>query len=322
MQKHLIILQHNSGKDGKGELANQLWNYMSIVAYAYERGYTIENRSFFEYQHLFTIPPPSRLIWFIFFAPFPALGRLLGHTRATIGWRRIYKLYVITMEAIHTRAVLRSYSSPDITGVFYLPPSEPVKPELMALEKNPSINMIYFDGWLFRNPVGIQKYHKKIMAYFQPKKETQDTVQAFMAPLRNRYDHIIGVHIRQGDYKTFKGGKYFMNQTRIRAILDEYISEYKKDPQKTCFIITSNGSIDKQLFDGLHITVSRQNFIEDLFILASCDIIIGSDSSFSAFAAYYGNIPHVIFKNDPIDWQYYRGETRYFQNRYCTLVHF
>ena len=68
--------------------------------------------------------------------------------------------------------------------------------------------------------------------------------------------------------------------------------------------------------------MSKQSFIEDLFILASRNTVIGSDSSFGAFGAYYGNIPHIVLQNDPMDWDYYREKTVYFQNKYCTLVHF
>ena len=52
------------------------------------------------------------------------------------------------------------------------------------------------------------------------------------------------------------------------------------------------------------------------------DVIIGSDSSFGAFAAYYGNIPHIVFNKKSMDWAYYRNNQKYFQNKYCTLVHF
>lgn len=323
MPKHLIILRHNSGKGGNGRLANQLWNFMSIYAYARERGYNLENYSFFEYSHYFTIPPiHDPLIRWFFFLPFPFLEKKLGHTRATILFRKIYKLYVIVAKLLHHNTVLDSYNSPEIAGIFYLAPSQPLKPDLLKLEQNRNIKTLYFNGWLFRNPVGILKYHQEITDYFKPKDRTLQAVAAFIEPLRKQYDHFVGVHIRQGDYKTFKGGRYFVEQARIREIVDEYTREFKKNPQRTCFIITSNGPIKKELFAGLNIAISSLGFIEDLFLLASCDGIIGSDSSFGNFAAYYGNIPHIIFQNGPVDWQYYREKTQYFQNKYCTLVHF
>lgn len=322
MSKHLIILQHNSGRGGHGRLANQLWNFMSIYAYALERGLDLENHSFFEYAHLFRIPMRNPVIRGLFFMPFPLFERLLGHTRATILARKIYKLYVIAIRIVCRRLVLHSYNSPDIAGIFYLPPSEPVKEELLSLEQDGRVKTIYFDGWLFRNPAGIVKHRDEIVRYFKPKEETMDAITAFLAPIRTRYRHVIGVHIRQDDYKTFKGGRYFVEQHRIQQILDEYLRESGMDPAQTCFVITSNGPVETDLFSGLNIVVSDRSFIQDLFLLASCDAVVGSDSSFGNFAAYYGNIPHIVLTNAPLDWDYYRGKTTYFENQYCTLVHF
>ena len=46
--KKIVILKH-----GGGELANQLWNYVSIYAYSLECGAKITNASFFEYHYYF-----------------------------------------------------------------------------------------------------------------------------------------------------------------------------------------------------------------------------------------------------------------------------
>lgn len=323
MKKHLIILRHNSGKGGHGRLANQLWNFMSIYAYARERGYDLENYSFFEYHDCFQIPPiRNLLVRRLFFSPFPFLAQKLGQTRAAIFTRKIYKLYVIAIKLAHGSVLLDSHNSPDIAGIFYLPPSEPARAALKKLEDDPAVKNIYFDGWLFRNQIGVMKYHREIREYFKPKDQTLQAVSSFIKPLKEYYDRVVGVHIRQDDYKTFKGGRYFVEQTRIREILDEYLREFKKDPQRTCFAITSNGPLDQELFAGLHIVTSNLGFIEDLFLLASCDAVIGSDSSFGSFAAYYGNIPHIVFQNGPMDWLYYLDKKGYFWNKYCTLVHF
>ncbi|MBI3420989.1 MAG: alpha-1,2-fucosyltransferase [Candidatus Sungbacteria bacterium] len=320
--KRLVILRHNSGKGGKGELANQLWNFMSIYAYALECHWPLDNYSFFEYSCYFNITVSHRLVRILFFAPFPALEWLLGHTRATIYWRLLYKAFVTAVGALHSKTTLCSHNSPDVAGIFYLPPTEPANPKIVALQQDHTVQTIYFDGWLFRNPEGMKKYRSEIIRYFRPKGKIEDAVRAWVTPLKQRYEHVVGVHVRQGDYRTFKNGKYFVGQERIRNILDEYLQEYNRDSTQTCFVITSNEPINERIFAGLQTVVSKQSFIEDLFILASTDTVIGSDSSFGNFAAYIADVPHIVVSNDVLDWEYYRGKTRYFQNKYCTLVHF
>ena len=52
--------------------------------------------------------------------------------------------------------------------------------------------------------------------------------------------------------------------------------------------------------------------VTDLFLLSRTDAIVGSDSSFGAFAAWYGNISHIIAKSGPMDWSYYAGKKGFF----------
>jgi hypothetical protein len=81
--------------------------------------------------------------------------------------------------------------------------------------------------------------------------------------------------------------------------------------------VCSDESVDKEKFMGINFVVSDKGAVEDLFILASCDVILGSDSTFGGFASYWGNIPHIVFKQNKIDWVYYENKTQYFENKYC-----
>jgi hypothetical protein len=310
--KKAIILQH-----GGGELTNQLWNFISIYAYSLEKGYECQNYSFFEYNNCFRIPVKNKLINFIFFNPFRnRVERRSGYLTKIL--RNIYKIYVVFVRIFYRSRIISSRNTKN--EISYLFPT-PVKNEVFSdLEKDKGV--IYFDGWLFRNPVGITKYRKEIVNYFKPNPKIEKSVREFIKSLRKRYNYIVGLHIRQGDYKTFKGGKYFIEQERVRQIIDEYMSFFKKDSLETCFVITSDGKIEEKYFKGLNYVISDKNAVEDLFILSATDIIIGSDSSFGDFAAYYSDIPHIIFKKEKIDWDYYTGKDKYFQNKYCAMVQY
>ena len=45
-KKEVIIINHNGG-----QLANQLWNHISIQSYTLEKGYSFKNYCFFEYAN-------------------------------------------------------------------------------------------------------------------------------------------------------------------------------------------------------------------------------------------------------------------------------
>jgi hypothetical protein len=198
----------------------------------------------------------------------------------------------------------------------YLPPTSPLPENFTACHK------IYFTGWLFRNPKGLGKFGNELRAAFTPTAKVETRVNSIITPLRQKYQKIIGIHIRQADYKMFKDGKFFISQERIREIVSEYAKETILDAGETTFLITSDGHVDEGLYKNLNVYISKENAVIDLFLLSRCDVILGSDSTFGGFAAWFGNIPHIIFKNEPIDWVYYHDKRTYFENKYSVLARY
>lgn len=310
--KKVVIL-----RSAGNELANQLWNYASVYAYALERGYLLENPAFFEYGEYFRMRATNPLMRLAFFLPFRDYTKRKFSLKRRL-WRKAYMWYSKIMLRIRRdRSV--SYASKDSTP-YYLPPTQAATGTLRELEMRGQD--IYLDGWLFRDPVGLEKYRDKIREYFKPRPDISDAVRSRIEQLRGEYDTIVGIHIRQGDYATWRGGSYLIPQTRVREIIDEYLRFTGKSPSDTCFVITSDGRVDTSLFEGLHTWVSKENAIHDLFLLSSTDTIIGSDSTFGAWAAYYGNIPFIVMQKDAMDWEYYKDKKTYFEGKYSTMVHY
>lgn len=309
--KKIIILRATGN-----ELSNQLWNYASIYSYTLEKQLGLENPSFFEYGNYFTIPAPNLFLKLFFFLPFTNYTKRKNSFMRRL-WRKMYAFYAKITTTDYEGSILSSDNSEN--NPYYLPPTHE-DAELSALEK--SFDTIYFDGWLFRNPVGLQKYREEILNYFRPRQDIENGITAQIQKLRGEFKNIVGVHIRQGDYRTWRGGAYFIPQERVRGILDEYLKTTGNNASETCFAITSDGPIDTSLFEGLHTFVSMENAVHDLFLLSATDTIIGSNSTFGAFASYYGDIPHIIMTKEPIDWSYYADKKSYFENNYCTMVHY
>ena len=309
MIRKAIILEH-----GGGELANQLWNFASIYAFALERGLSVENPSFFEYHSFFRFLPKESALTKLFSSLFKTANRRRrSHPIKRFG-RLAYRAIANLKGAVHRPCLFSSENS--ISAVTYLPPTGKIPHELENCSE------IYFKGWLFRNPRGLEKHRKDLVTLFRPNEEIETEVHEHIRGIRAHFAHVIGIHIRQGDYKTFKKGKYLIDQDRAREVIDEYVNEHGLAADKTCFIICSDGKINPDKFSGLNFRISNMPAMHDLFLLSSTDAIIGSDSSFGDFASWYGNIPHVVMTQEPIDWEYYRGRSEFFENRYSTLVHY
>lgn len=311
--KKVIILKH-----GGGELANQLWNYISIYAYCLEKNYGCENPSFFEHARFFNIPPiKNKVLYWLFFPLFHNYVGRRSSPRVRF-FRALYKIYILWVHATRRDSIVSSGNTTNTP--FYLPPTKPVEQSFSMTEKNNGV--LYFEGWFFRNPEGIKKYRTDIVHYFSPKEHIRDKTISIITPLRKRFNHIVGVHIRQGDYATFKDGKYLLRASRAYEILKEYLERENKNPENTAFVITSDGPINSEDFPGLTIHITHGNAVEDLFVLSVTDVIIGSNSSFGNLAGYIGNIPHIVMTKEPMDWGYYRGKNYYFPTKYCTMVHY
>ncbi len=313
--KKAIIIQHS------GRLGNQLWNFISIYAYCLERGYECENYAFYDYRKYFNIPIKNKALDMLLFKPIALADKLFPERPAHRLKRKFFSFYIKYIQVRHGGHILHSPEWIEDGGAFFLPPSEMRlandAEKLRSLETNPKIKNLYFSGWLFRNPVGIKKYRSRIIECFKPKLEVQKSVTNFITPLRQHYKYTVGLHIRQTDYRISKGGIFFIEQGRIREIINEYLLCFGKDPKETCFVICSDESVDIQNFSGLNLAVSNKDAVEDLFILSRCDVIIGSDSTYGGFASYLGNIPHIVFKRNKIDWDYYKDKKQYFENKYC-----
>lgn len=305
--KKLIILKH-----GGGELANQLWNYLSIYAYGLETKTPVRNPSFFEYHSFFNFLPNESLTTRLF-SQFFKTPRRRSHMINRFG-RVKYTTWAKIIATIHSRCIISSENTEN--KAVYIPPTSPLLPPFAHCDT------LYFSGWLFRNPIGLSKFASELRTSFTPHEKIMNRVEYLITPLRSQYSKLIGIHIRQSDYKEFKNGNFIISQSRVRTIVDEYIREKSLDTSRTVFLITSDGPVDVAVFTNLNIYISKENSVTDLFLLSKTDTILGSDSSFGGFASWYGNIPHIIFKNESIDWAYYADKTAFFKNKYTLLISF
>lgn len=301
-----IIIQ----KHGGGELANQLWNYASIYAYGLEKNIPVRNPSFFEYHSFFKFLPMESLTTKCFSFFFRS-ARRRAHFINRIA-RLKYSLISWVILKLSENCIVTSQNKE--SNVFYLPPAKDMG------ELKEVCGKVYFLGWLFRNPVGLEKFRSEIIKNFEPNELTVKKIGDIINPLKERFKNIIGVHIRQADYKIFKGGKYFINQVRVRQILEEYAQENFLNKEEILFVIASDGPIEKEIFSNLNTYISHENAVADLFLLSKTSVIIGSDSSFGGFASYYGNIPLIIMEKEKMDWEYYRDKKKYFENKYSTTI--
>ena len=290
--KKIVILKPNCH-----ELTNHLWNYVSIYAYGIETGARVQNPSFFEWYRYFNLVKEE-----------PFATKMVSHFPALKGlWRGVLALCASYLIRARQSCVMLTLSF-----MTYLPPTRKLTAHSNVCDTT------YFIGWLFRNPLGLERYRDMLITAFMPKENILNTIEATLAPFSGK--RLIGIHLRQKPYKGFEDENFIVPPARVRTIVDEYLREKKLSMKDVALVIVSDEDVHPSVFEGFTTYRSRDNAVNDLFVLSKCSVVIGTNSTFSNLAAWFGNIPHIVESNGPMDWEYYRDATTYFDNKYATFA--
>jgi hypothetical protein len=175
--------------------------------------------------------------------------------------------------------------------------------ELLDLDHDPDFEdlarsryVLFLSGFYFAAPASLQRHRQSIVTTLAPPAEVVDSVRRVMDRCGRRADVQVGVHMRRTDYRIFCDGLLFYTDAEFCAVM-QHLTERLR-PQTVCFHLVSDEPIDPAAFDGLNTEIHRGAPLEDMYLLASCDYIIGPNSSFSHWASFWGAVPlHVL------DWK-------------------
>lgn len=144
--------------------------------------------------------------------------------------------------------------------------------------------------WNFRNPEGVKKHRTEICAYLRAKDAHIARAKEIVARASVGADAVVGVHIRRGDYKTAYGGQYYYSDAEYLRFMQDFEKSFGRQVR---FIIVSNEPVNVDFFasHGVSVVDASASAPEDVVTLSECDYIMGPRSTFSRFAAFYGNKP-------------------------------
>jgi hypothetical protein len=148
---------------------------------------------------------------------------------------------------------------------------------------------IIIDEWNLLYTPKIQMHRNQISDIFRFKEEYLKNISILNS---KKAKITIGVHIRRGDYKVWKNGKYYFSLQYYSDLIRFYTEKY----QSSKVIVCSNEDINTAILNT-NVTFSNANFIADLWILAHCDFIIGPPSTFNAWSSFIGNKPLYTLKS-------------------------
>lgn len=263
-----------------GKLANRLILFAHVAAAAREHDFRVWNPTFDEYAQYFEsfrsalVPRypvhPSRI---------PA--RLLPRGR-----HLIYGLTRVAVDRLalgQPRGTVMSVVTLSHLGELF----DLGSPKFLALL--PRSKLIALRGWGFRDNDSFREHADVLRRLFLPISSIQDQVARTVRGARHDGGVLVGVHVRRGDYRTFRGGRFFYDVDRYRGMMEHVRAQLPHAEVR--FLVCSDEEIELDAFSELTVTRGNGLHIVDLYSLAECDYIMGPPSSFSLWASFYGKRP-------------------------------
>jgi hypothetical protein len=286
-----------------GRLANRLIIFANFIALAEEQGHNLINFTFHSYSELFEgtrsnvycrYPRPQRRSWM---DVIPGVAAFLRKTRIPYHLTRaaaaLNERFPVFGKAAVTLHELPGQKITVLDGPEYQGKIRPAR-------------LVFVYGWWLRTPRLVKKHGDKIRAYFRPVDKFENASRAAIDSLRHKADVVIGVHIRQGDYRGWFGGKYFFPVARYAAWMHELAAQFPG--RKVAFFVCSDEPRSPAEFPGLTVGLGTDAPVSDIYALARCDYIFGTKSTFSQWPSFYGEKPllQICGQDEPAKLDHFR----------------
>lgn len=120
--------------------------------------------------------------------------------------------------------------------------------------------------------------------------------RAYVDRLRRQYDFLVGVVVRQGDYREYRGGRFFFTTEQYAAWMHEALAIFR-DRGRIGFVLASDEPQDPAAFSGLPVhfatgfAVGEGHYLENLAELGCADLVMSTATSFGCWGAFIGSAP-------------------------------
>ena len=269
-----------------GRLGNRLTLFANLVAYAAEHRHRLVNVTFHSYAAFFETtrrniycryPFPQRQSWL---DRIPGVASAIRKTRIFYHVIRRVSLLNEKLPLFGKRVVTLREGRGQLIILLETP-------EVQAQIEEAKVVFVY--GWIFRAPGAMRRQAEKVRAYFRPIEEYERASSQAVAPLRQDAKVVIGVHVRQEDYRRWRKGSCFFTMPQYAAWMRELADQFPG--QRVSFLVCSDEPRRPEEFPGLSVGFGPGSAMGDLYALAKCDYILGPLSSYSQWASFYGNKP-------------------------------
>lgn len=169
---------------------------------------------------------------------------------------------------------------------------------------NCSEKKCYVDGWHFKTHGLNKKYQDTLLNRYSLKEEyyKENKIYKELSSIDKNIYEIVGVHIRRGDYKTWKNGIYYYDDDAYKIFMNKLKNEITKNyRKKTLFVLFSN---EKTSFiESDELLISNSEWYVDHYLMSMCGLLIGPPSTFTLWSSYLGKNKYLHLVDKYMDIQ-------------------
>ena len=159
----------------------------------------------------------------------------------------------------------------------------------------------FIRGFIYDNTQpDIAEEHPAIHHFYRPRQYYVAGIDGPIRELRKTNDVILGIVIRHGDFKTWRGGEFYFETQDYVELMDRAVQHLA--PRKVGFFIASDEEQSQGEFQGHRYFFRSGHPVENLGSLSLCDGLLAAESSFTGWAQYYGRVPtfHISKEINPL----------------------
>ncbi len=268
-----------------GRLGNRLHTHINALAWCIENNYNLINLSFSEYAELFESCPKHR------YGNFYQTKHFIFKTLAIRTLRNFLRKMLLSEKWLLRLSLLINQVTPSSSGLLQ-------ESDLSRQINQKKINLI--KDWDICCSNSMKIHQHKLRNFLSPNKKFVVSAGNLIDNLKSKYDCVIGVHARRGDYETYLDGMHYHSwESYLNWINETRTAVVHAGKSNIGFIICSDEVPPPFIVENQTIHVTSENeMMIDIHSLSLCDYNIGPPSSFGTWASWYGKVPRLVVNHN------------------------
>jgi hypothetical protein len=160
------------------------------------------------------------------------------------------------------------------------------------LKQLPPHSSYELKGFHFTAKDLVTKHRERICKILDFRSSLKSPIDSLFKEARSTYSLILGVHIRENDFKDFYQGKYFVSAQHYLKLVDQF-KKLKSEKSVGVLICSDNTErLDELEEQYPNYILPKGSVAQDMYALSQCDYILGPQATtMSAWASLFGNVP-------------------------------